>query len=135
MTASRSYINQIGELVVENGYEIVSQQENTVQIRDLESDILITLALEDDVLFNTISCETLPADAITPALMHTLLSAENGISTSSFQLYHLDSGKVAVTLNNFCKLQAMGADDEDDILSCLDFLLVDTVAARALLER
>jgi hypothetical protein len=40
---------------------------------------------------------------------------------------------VAVTLNNFCKLQEMGPDDEDDILSCVSFLLADVLHAKELL--
>jgi hypothetical protein len=48
---------------------------------------------------------------------------ENGISTSYFQLSTTGDGNVTVTLNNFCKLQEMGPDDEDDILSCVTFLL------------
>ncbi len=63
-----------------------------------------------------------------------MLAADNGISTSSFQLYDAGSGKVTVTLNNFCKLQDLGADDEDDILSCVHFLLVDVMSARRLLS-
>jgi hypothetical protein len=39
-----------------------------------------------------------------------------------------------VTLNNFCKLQDMGTDDQDDILSCVHFLLVDVMSARRLLS-
>ena len=62
--------------------------------------------------------------------MSKMLAADNGISTSYFQLYDAGDGKVAVTLNNFCKLQDMGADDEDDILSCVHFLLVDVMSAR-----
>jgi hypothetical protein len=38
-----------------------------------------------------------------------------------------------VTLNNFCKLQDMGPEDADDILSCAHFLLVDVMSARRLL--
>ena len=64
--------------------------------------------------------------------MRSMLKADNGIHTSHFQLYEAGSGKVAVTLNNFCKLQEMGPDDEDDILSCVHFLLVDVMAARGL---
>ena len=59
--------------------------------------------------------------------------APSGIHTSSFQLYDAGNGKVAVTLNNFCKLQEMGADDEDDILSCVSFLLADVVHAKQLI--
>ena len=50
--------------------------------------------------------------------MHKMLAADNGISTSHFQLYDTGNGSVSVTLNNFCKLQDLGSEDEDDILSC-----------------
>lgn len=62
-----------------------------------------------------------------------MLSSDNGISTSHFQLYDTKDGNVAVTLNNFCKLQDMGEEDEDDILSCLHFLFVDVIQALHLL--
>jgi hypothetical protein len=65
--------------------------------------------------------------------MRRMLAADNGISTSSFQLYDAGGGSVAVALNNFCKLQDMGPEDEDDILSCVHFLLVDVMSARRLL--
>jgi hypothetical protein len=64
--------------------------------------------------------------------MRKMLAAESGISTSYFQLYN-SGDKVAVTLNNFCKLQDMGPEDEDDILSCVHFLMVDVMTARRLL--
>jgi hypothetical protein len=41
---------------------------------------------------------------------------------------------VAVTLNNFCRLQEMGPEDERDILSAVHFLLVDVMSARRLLS-
>jgi hypothetical protein len=65
--------------------------------------------------------------------MATMLAADNGISTSHFQLYEAGGGKVAISLNNFCKLQDMGPEDEDDILSCVHFLMVDVLTARRLL--
>ncbi len=40
-----------------------------------------------------------------------------------------------MTLNNFCKLQDMGPEDEDDILSCVHFLLVDVIAGAAVCLR
>ena len=43
------------------------------------------------------------------------------------------NGKYNVALTNFCKLQSLGPDDHDDMLSCLSFLFVDVVAARQLL--
>ncbi|MEI9973910.1 MAG: hypothetical protein WDO73_18780 [Ignavibacteriota bacterium] len=64
--------------------------------------------------------------------MMKMLDATNGISTSHFQLY-TRGPNTAVSLNNFCKLQEMGPDDEDDILSCVHFLLVDVMSARRLL--
>ncbi len=65
--------------------------------------------------------------------MARMLAADNGISTSHFSLYDAGPGKVAITLSNFCKLQDLGADDEDDILSCVHFLLVDVMTARRVL--
>jgi hypothetical protein len=66
--------------------------------------------------------------------MGRMLAADNGISTSHFQLHQAEGGKLAVTLNNFCKLQDMGPEDEDDILSAVHFLLVDVMSARGLLS-
>jgi len=66
-------------------------------------------------------------------MMQTMLAADNGISTSYFQLYDAGGGQVSVTLNNFCKVQSLGPDDQDDILSCVHFLLVDVMSARGLL--
>jgi hypothetical protein len=75
-----------------------------------------------------------PEKALTPKIMRTMLDAHNGISTSYFQLYNASDGNVAITLNNFCKLENLGPEDEDDILSCVHFLLVDVMAARQLLS-
>ena len=46
----------------------------------------------------------------------------------------LGNGKTAITLNNFAKLQSLGEDDRDDILSCISFLVGDVCEARDLLE-
>ena len=64
------------------------------------------------------------------ARLRKMLAADNGISTSHFQLYDTGDGNVAITLNNFCKLQDLGPEDEDDILSCVSFLLADVVHAQ-----
>jgi hypothetical protein len=89
--------------------------------------------LQGEILFLSLTCTVVPRSAITPELMGRMLNAENGISTSHFQLYEAGAGKTAVTLNNFCKLQNLGAEDEDDILSCVHFLLADVLSARRLL--
>ena len=57
--------------------------------------------------------------------------------SSYFQLYAAGEGKIAVTLNNFCKLESaheLGPEDQDDMLSCGHFLLVDVMAARHILS-
>ena len=81
----------------------------------------------------SLTCTVVPRAAVTPGVMQRMLAADNGISTSHFQIYDAGAGKVAVTLTNFCKLQDMGPEDEDDILSCVHFLLVDVLSARRLL--
>ncbi len=131
--ASEVSIDNVEAMLAGEGYEVSRTDNNLVRVRDTESGITIRVALEDNVLFLTVPCAVVPATAITPQIMGKMLDADNGISTSGFQLYDHGDGRVAVTLNNFCKLQAMGADDEDDILSCLEFLMADAVDARDLI--
>jgi hypothetical protein len=128
-------IDEVRALLVEAGYEIVLSDDTSLQIRDLESGVLLTSVLENNVLFNAVSCKVVKTSELSQGQMQSMLMADNGISTSAFKLYPMGPDKVAITLNNFCKLQAMGDDDRDDILSCLSFLLVDTVMARELLEK
>ena len=137
-------VDQIKERLSEEGYEILPTGDPLVfRVRDLESGLIATSALEENILFNTVACFTLPRERITLELTRRLLDADNGIETSAFQLYSLPGGDESVVLTNFCKLQSLGlpslererlgAEDEDDILSCLSFLFVDVLAARTLL--
>jgi len=127
-------LGTIHALLAERGYEVSEPAPSTLTIRELDSGVSLQAVLEGDILFLTLPCITVPRKAVTPEIMATMLAADNGISTSSFQLYDAGSGKVTVTLNNFCKLQDMGPEDEDDILSCVHFLLVDVMTARRLLS-
>lgn len=128
-------IDAIKNLLVEAGYETSQKGEEVcVVVKDPESGIHFTCVLENNILFNTVACVELDESAISGELMRRLLDSENGISTSNFQLYKGKSGKIIITLNNFCKLQELGEEDRDDILSCLQFLNVDVLAARELLS-
>ena len=134
MTATTSpRAGQIHALLAERGYEISETAPDTLKITDVESGISIQAVLESDILYFSLICTVVPEKAITPDIMRRMLAADNGISTSYFQVYEAGSGNSAVTLNNFCKLQDLGADDEDDILSCVHFLMVDVMSARRLL--
>ncbi len=134
MTATTSpHLGQIHALLAERGYEVTETGPDTLKIREVESGVAVQAVLQGDILFFSLVCTIVPRASITPDLMAKMLAADNGISTSSFQLYTAGDGKVAVTLNNFCKLQDLGADDQDDILSCVHFLLVDVFSARRLL--
>src|SRR5204863_8596292 len=88
--------------------------------------------LEGDILYFSLTCTVVPKAKVTADAMQRMLASDNGISTSYFQLYDVGQGKTAVTLSNFCKLQDLGTDDADDILSCVHFLLVDVMSARRL---
>lgn len=127
MTAS---LQQIQGILAEHGYDVTEVNEHLLKIREVESGVSLSAVLANDILFLSLTCITVPESAITPALMRKMLDADNGISTSHFQLYPVGPGKLAITLNNFCKLQDMGPEDEDDILSCVHFLLIDVIAAR-----
>ena len=128
-------MDAIGEIIANAGYEIVKEEENMLQLRDLESGISISCVLEEDILFMTVSCMVVDSNSVSAKLMETMLNAENGIPTSSFQIYNLGDGNQAITLNNFAKLQDLGKDDRDDILSCVSFLIGDVCEAKDLLGR
>jgi hypothetical protein len=123
-------MGQIHALLAERGYEVSESAPNTIKIREVDSGISIQAVLEGHILFLSLVCTVAPNSALTADVMRRMLAADNGISTSGFQLYNLGDGKTAVTLNNFCKLQDMGTEDEDDILSCVQFLLADVMSAR-----
>ena len=135
MTATGSpRTGQIHALLAEKGYEVSETAPDTLKIRETHSGVSLQAVVEGDILYLSLVCTVAPRGAITAEVMGKMLAADNGISTSHFQLHEAAGGKVAVTLNNFCKLQEMGPDDEDDILSAVHFLLVDVMSARRLLS-
>ncbi len=136
MTAQVANINsdQIKALLADHGYEVTEPTPGVLRVQELHSGVAVQAVLAGDILFLSLTCTVVPESAITPDIMRTMLDAHNGISTSYFQLYKTGEGEVAVTLNNFCKLENMGPEDEDDILSCVHFLLVDVMAARQILS-
>ena len=127
-------LGAIHALLAERGYEVNEPAPDTITIRELDSGVSIQAVLEGEIMFFTLPCITVPRTAVTPEIMATMLASDNGVSTSSFQLYDAGNGDVTITLNNFCKLQDLGPEDEDDILSCVHFLLVDVMTARRLLS-
>jgi len=135
MTATISpQLGQIHALLADRGYEVSEPAPDTLKIRDTGSGVTIQAVLQGDILFMSLVCTVVPESAVTPDVMGLMLASNNGISTSAFKLYEAGAGKIAIALNNFCKLQDLGADDQDDILSCVHFLLVDVVSARHLLS-
>ena len=136
MTATTSpQLGQIHALLAEKGYAVSETAADSLSIREVDSGVTIRTVLQGGILFFSLTCTVVPAAVITPELMERMLAADNGISTSHFQLYQTGGGTVAVTLNNFCVLQDMGPEDEDDILSCVHFLLVDVLMARRVLGK
>ena len=128
------HLGQIHALLAEKGYEVSEPAPDTIQIREVGSGITLQAVLQGNILFLSLLCTTVPRAAVTPEIMGRMLAADNGISTSHFQLFDAGGGRTAITLNNFCKLLDFGPEDEDDILSCVHFLLADVIAARGLLR-
>lgn len=126
-------ISQVEQLLAENGYEVSEIGEDVLRVRDVETGLSFQAALQGNVLFMSITLQTCPTHEITAEKMRLMLSGESGISTSAFQLYDAGEGKTAVTLNNFCTLQNMGTEDQDDVLSLAAYLMADVLVARDLL--
>ncbi len=128
-----STIGQIHALLANKRYSVTELSDSVLRVEEMESKISLRAVLEGDILFLSLVCLLTSPASLTPAVLHKMLAADNGISTSHFQLVDTGDGNIAVTLNNFCKLQDLGADDEDDILSCVSFLLADVLHAKQLL--
>jgi hypothetical protein len=128
-----SHLGQIHALLANKRYAVTDLSDSILKVQELESGISLRASLEGDILFLSLVCMTVPVAQLTAPVMRKMLAADNGISTSHFQLYDIGNGNVSVTLNNFCKLQDLGPDDEDDILSCVSFLLADVVHAKQLI--
>jgi hypothetical protein len=134
MTATTSpELGHIHALLAERGYEVSESSPDSLTIREVDSGVTVHAVLQGEILFLSLTCTVVPRAAVTADIMARMLAADNGISTSHFSLYDASGGNVAITLSNFCKLQDLGADDEDDILSCVHFLLVDVMTARRVL--
>lgn len=123
-------LDQIHALLAAKRYSVSETGPGMLRIQELESGIVVQAVLSGEILYLSLLCMSVPEKSLTPKILRKMLSSENGISTSHFQLYDTGDGNVAITLANFCKLQEMGPDDEDDILSCVSFLLADVVHAR-----
>jgi hypothetical protein len=128
-----SPVSLIHDLLSRKRYSVTESDASVLKIQDLESGISLRAVLEGEILFLSLVCMVVPRSKITPDLMHKMLAADNGISTSHFQLYDAGNNEVAITLSNFCKLQELGPDDEDDILSCVSFLMADVIHAKDLI--
>jgi hypothetical protein len=126
-------IDHIAALLAKQGYDVSQTGPGILDVREVRSGITIQAVLEGEIIFFTLPCLTVSAEKLTPDLLKKMLAGENGISTSYFQLYDGPENQVTVALNNFCKLFDLGPEDEDDVLSCVHFLLVDVIAARDLL--
>jgi hypothetical protein len=126
-------LEQIHALLAAKRYSVTEPAAGVLRIQEVESGIVVQAVLSGDILYLSLLCLSAPEKSLTPQILRKMLSSDNGISTSHFQLYDTGDGNVAITLNNFCKLQEMGADDEDDILSCVSFLLADVLHAKNLI--
>jgi hypothetical protein len=126
-------LGQIHALLAARRYAVAETGSGVLRIQEVDSGIALQAVLQGDILFLSLVCATVPAADVSAEIMRKMLAANNGISTSHFQLYDTSDGRTAITLNNFCKLQELGPDDEDDILSCVGFLMADVVHAKALI--
>jgi len=127
-------ISHVQQLLAGRGYEVSDAGSDVLRVRDVDTGITFQVALQGNVLFMSVALKKVAAAEVTPELMRRMLASDNGISTSSFQLYDDGEGNTSITLNNFCTLQNMGEEDQDDILSLASYLMADLLASRELLE-
>ena len=96
----------------------------------------VQAVLEGDILFFSLTCTVVPESAITPELMAKMLAAENGISTSDFQLYDAGDGKVGRHPEQFLRnCRRWGRTMRTISSPCVHFLLVDVIDRAATFGR
>ena len=127
-------ISHVQQLLAGRGYEVDELSGDVLRVRDVDTGIAFQAALQGNVLFMSVLLKKMQQTDISAELMRKMLAADNGISTSAFQLYDDADGGTSITLNNFCTLQNMGEEDQDDILSLAGYLMADLIEARDLLE-
>ena len=127
-------LSQVAELLAHHGYDFTEQSPDVLRVHEVHSGVSFQAALQGNVLYLTVHLTTLPKAEVTNDLMRKMLSGNNGIFTSAFRLYDAEGGNIRVTLSNFCTLQNLGTEDQDDILSLAGYLMADVIEARDLLE-
>ena len=84
-------VNEVTNLLVESGYEVTAGGEaDCIFVKEPETGLVYTCVLENNILFNTVSCIELDESVVDAEFMRLLLKSDNGISTSGFQLYQAD---------------------------------------------
>ena len=83
-------ISQVQQLLAQNGYEVSDIGSDVLRVRDLDTGVSFQAALQGNVLFLSVTLTTVPRKAVTAQIMQKMLAADNGISTSAFQLYDHD---------------------------------------------
>jgi len=121
-------------LLAEHGYEVTDTATNVLSIKQLDSGISIQAVMEGEIVYFSLMCLAVAEAKLTQPILRRMLASDNGISTSYFQLYDHGEGQTTIALCNFCKLALLGAEDADDILSCVHFLFADVLTARDLLR-
>ena len=81
-----SRLGQIHALLANKRYSVTDLNDSVLKIQELESGITLRAVLEGDILFLSLVCMTVPAAQLTAPVMRKMLAADNGISTSHFQL-------------------------------------------------
>ncbi len=81
-----STIGQIHALLANKRYSVNELSDSVLRVEEMESKISLRAVLEGEILFLSLVCLLTSPASLTPAVLHKMLAADNGISTSHFQL-------------------------------------------------
>jgi hypothetical protein len=123
----------VKNIVKHLGYEVVDHHAGVFSIKG-SSGIKIVCAVEHDIFKITVPLITVTEAKLTREVALSMLWHDNGLATSHLELVKAKGGKVKVILMNYCKLQELGEDDQDDIATALEFSELDVVRARKILK-
>lgn len=122
----------VKNLLLELGYELLKDDGDVFSVRG-STGFTILCALEESILNVTVPLVAVPEEKLTREVLLSMLWHDNGLATSHVELVRKPGGKVQVVLMNYCKLQALGEDDLDDIETAVEFIELDVLRARSIL--
>src|SRR5689334_10513891 len=91
-STANTKLEQIHALLAAKRYSVTEDGPGVLRIKEVDTGIALQGVLEGDILYLSLPCMTVSDKSLTAPILRKMLAADNGISTSYFQLYNTGDG-------------------------------------------